>query len=29
MERKGEGNRKNGNKYLARDFIEAANFTVR
>jgi len=27
--KKGEGNRKNGNKYLAWAFIEAANFAVR
>lgn len=27
--KKGEGNRKNGNKYLAWAFIEAANFAIR
>jgi len=27
--KKGEGNRKNGNKYLAWAFIEAAHFAVR
>jgi transposase len=27
--RKGRGNKKNGNKYLARAFVEAANFAVR
>jgi len=27
--KKGEGNRKNGNKYLSWAFVEAANFTVR
>lgn len=27
--RKGQGNTKNGNKYLARAFVEAANFAVR
>jgi transposase len=27
--RKGEGNRKNGNKYLAWAFVEAANFAIR
>jgi len=27
--RKGHGNRKNGNKYLAWAYIEAANFAVR
>jgi len=28
-ERKGQGNTKNGNKYLAWAFVEAANFAVR
>ena len=27
--KKGEGNRKNGNKYLAWAFVEAANFAIR